>query len=150
MSRYAIGFSPEAQFIAKRTASGKQRLRDSNVFGLSTPLRTELGEVWSECQVANWDGNGAEPVSHEALHETYCFLESLPLGFPPPSVGAEPDGAMTLEWYFGRSRTLSISLAGDGELHYAALVGANATHGTELFDGVFPPTFVAILRRIAN
>jgi hypothetical protein len=76
--------------------------------------------------------------SIQTLRNTYQLLESLPLGFPAPSIGAEPDGQLTLEWHRSPRRTLSVSVDGDGNLHYAALLGPNRAYGTEAFFGEFP------------
>src|SRR5262245_7625563 len=59
----------------------------------------ELWEVWNECQQANWDGYDALPVEHDTYRAAYLLIESLPLGFPRPTIGAEPDGQLTLEWH---------------------------------------------------
>jgi hypothetical protein len=121
---------------------------DANVFGIESAARDELATVWEECRNPNWDGFKALPISQDALHGAYTFLESLPLGFPPPSIGAEPDGEVTLEWHRSERRTLSISVSPDGELHYAALLGPNRVYGTEVFFGEVPRSIEDLIRRV--
>lgn len=75
------------------------------------------------CAKPGWDGHGAEPVTLDACRCAYRFVEGLPPGIPMPSVGAEPDGHLTLEWYRSPSRVLSVSVGPAGELNYAALLG---------------------------
>lgn len=113
-----------------------------------TDIREELGAVWQKCRQADWDGFGALPISEEALRNAYQFLESLPFGCPAPSVGAEPDGHLTFEWHRGPRRTLSVSVAPDGNWHYAALIGPDEACGTETFFGKAPEAILGLVRRI--
>lgn len=142
------GFSQAAQYVERETLQGRRKLNESNVFGIESTIRDDLGLVWDECRRPDWDGFGAWPVSQETLHNAYTFLESLPLGCPPPSVGAEPDGHLTLEWHHGPRRTLSVSVTPEGDLHYAALFGPNRVFGTEVFFGEAPSAIMHLIRRI--
>jgi hypothetical protein len=109
----------------------------------------ELATIAQECSSANWDGYGAAPVSEETFDQASAFLESLPLGTPAPSVGAEPDGHLTLEWYRSPRLTLSVSASPDGDLHYAALVGPAKAYGTEPFLGEVPQVILDLIHRVA-
>lgn len=59
----------------------------------------ELDEVYKDCRSPHWDAHGAEPVKVETVENAHRLLEALPPGYPLPTVGAEPDGHVTLEWY---------------------------------------------------
>jgi hypothetical protein len=142
------GFSETAQFIEKTTSQGRRHLKQSNAFGIESTLGDELATVGEECRQPNWDGFQALPVTQDTLRNAYLFLELLPLGFPAPSIGAEPDGHLTLEWHRAPRRTLSVSVSPDGDLHYAALVGPNRVYGTEAFVDEIPDTIIALIRRI--
>ncbi len=96
----------------------------------------------------NWDGYGAEPLRMETVQKARRFLDSLPLGFPAPTLGAEPDGQITLEWYQSQRRTLSISVSPEGDLHYAALLGHNKAYGTESFSGEIPKRILELVRSL--
>lgn len=111
-------------------------------------LREELATVWEECRRENWDGFGAIAVNQDALRNAYCFLESLPIGFPAPSIGAEPDGHLTLDWHRSARRTLSVSVSPDDELHFAGLFGPSRVFGTEAFFGEAPESILELIRRI--
>ena len=52
-----------------------------------------------ECSGNNWDGYRAAPITEQTYLQACAFLDALPLGTPAPSVGAEPDGHLTLEWH---------------------------------------------------
>ncbi len=108
----------------------------------------ELLKTFEECREPNWDGYGAQPVSEETYRLALQFLQSLPIGMAAPSVGAEPDGHLTVEWYRTPRRTLSVSITSDGELHFAALLGSAKTYGTELFTGAVPKVVTDLIHRV--
>src|SRR5580658_2675571 len=114
----ASGFSDEAKFIEEASLAGTRQLRDSFTFGIDPVVSDELATVWEECRQPNWDGFDAIAVTQDVLRNTYVFLESLPLGCPAPSIGAEPDGSLTLDWHRSLRRTLSVSVSPDGDLHF--------------------------------
>ena len=110
----------------------------------------ELYGVFADCRQANWDGYGALPVSARAFQSAYEVLKALPLGTPAPSIGAEPDGHITLEWYRSPRRTLSISVSPESDLHYAALIGSSKAYGTEPFFGEMPREIMNLIRRVTS
>ena len=108
----------------------------------------ELLKTFEECREPNWDGYGAQSVREETYHLAHQFLTALPLSTPVPSIGAEPDGHLTVEWYRSPQRTLSVSISPDGELHYAALLGSAKTCGTEPFTGAVPKVVADLIHRV--
>jgi|SRR5680860_688298 len=142
------GFSDAARYIAQTASEGRKRLQQSVSLGVDqTRVLDELVAVWEECREADWDGHGALPVTQAAWQRAYCFLRAIPLGVQAPTVGAEPDGHITLEWYRSPRRTLSLSVSPEGDLHYAALLGPNRAYGTEAFFGDVPSTILNLIRR---
>lgn len=143
------GKSELADFVSRQSEDGRRSLRDSFYFGFDVrEVSNELFAVAEECKSANWDGQGALPVSEESYRAAFRFLEALPLGVTAPSVGIEPDGEMTLEWYHSPRKTLSISFSKNGELHYAALIGVSKSYGTEPFFGDIPKTIMDLITRV--
>jgi len=141
--------SPRPSLVGQESSGrGRGQVRPSGVFGIESALGDELRAVWEECREPNWDGYEALPVSPAALRNSRLFLGSLPLGVPPPSIGAEPDGALTLEWHCSARRTLSVSLSAGDELHFAALFGPNRVYGTEAFVGEVPEPILDLIRRV--
>lgn len=108
----------------------------------------ELFETVEECREPNWDGYGAQPVRDETYRFAYEFLTALPLDTPAPSVGAEPDGHLTVEWYRSPEETLSVSITADGNLHFAALLGLTKAYGTEPFVGEVPKMISDLIHRV--
>jgi len=142
------GFSNAARYVEQAGQRGLRPLHESNAFGLESLIREELASVWEECRTPNWDGFGAVAVTQDTLRNVYCFLESLPLGFPAPSIGAEPDGHLTLEWHLSPRRTLSVSVSPEDELHYAGLFGPSRVYGTEAFFGEVPKSILNLIWRV--
>jgi hypothetical protein len=142
------GFSEEAKAVAKATGMAKVRLSRTNFFGNQAAF-DELAAVWEDCRQPNWDGYRAVPVSQDTLRNTNVFLVSLPLSCPPPSIGAEPDGDLTVEWHFAPRHTLSVSITPTGDLHYAALLAPNRVYGTEAFFGEVPERILNLIRQVA-
>lgn len=69
----------------------------------------------SECFLHDWDGYGAEPISDEAVK--YAARIYNYFGFKP-SLGAEPDGMVTLEWYVNPGYLLHLSVDKLGNCYY--------------------------------
>jgi hypothetical protein len=142
------GLSKTARYVAQSASEGRRRLRESYMLGLGSAVFEELATVAEDCRNADWDGYDALPVTQDTLRNAFCFLEALPLGTRAPSVGAEPDGHLTLEWYRSPRRTLSVSVSPEGDLHYAALFGPNRVYGTEAFFGDVPEAILDLIRRV--
>ena len=145
----STGFSAAAHMVGRAQQRGREYLERAAAFSKQAAY-DELAEVWNECRIANWDGENALPITQDALRNAYEVIESLPLGMPLPSVGVEPDGHVTLEWYRYPRWTLSVSVSPEGVLHYAALFGAANHRGSEEFTGDLSPTLKSLIRRVCN
>lgn len=144
------GTSSESIFVAKQYALEYQRLQESYTLGqFAKGLRNEVLRVCEECTTSGWDGYGAEPVKLQAGEYALSFLALLPVGTPAPSVSADPDGDITLEWYESPRQTLSVSVSPDGLLHYAALIGASKHHGSVPFYGNMPHTIPDLIYQVS-
>lgn len=145
------GTSDAAQYVAKKVEEGRQHLHGSLSLGLrATGVFDQLLTVAQECcSSEGWDGYGAAPVQEETFRQAYRVLEALPLGTHAPSVGAEADGHLTLEWYRSSRWVLSVSISPDRMIYYAALLGSSKRSGTEPFSGDVPAEIIQIIRRLA-
>jgi len=143
------GESDAARFIALKSREARHTLSETYTFGhdLSEGLQA-LISIKEQCGLPGWDGYGAEPVRDKTIWSAYRFLEALPHGLPVPSIGAEPDGDITLEWHRSPRRTVSVSVTADDNLHYSALIGPNKQYGTEVFFGGVPEPILDLIRRI--
>lgn len=133
-----------SEWIDRALQGQRDALRESTL-GHQEALE-ELAEVWEECRNPDWDGFGALAIEQDTLRSAYMLIESLPLGFPRPSLGAEPDGQITLEWHRSPQRTLSVSVDSNGFLHYAGLFGASKRYGTLTFFSTAPTELLQLVR----
>lgn len=140
-------FSAEAALVAEAEDKVVQQFRRANIFGLDS-VRSELCGVWESCRIPEWDGPGSSPVTQGTLLNARALVESLPLGTPLPSIGAEPDGQITLEWYRSPRNVLSVSVTDNGVLHYAGLFGLNREWGTEAFFREVPSKILGLIQRV--
>ncbi|MBI4191520.1 MAG: hypothetical protein HY525_13405 [Betaproteobacteria bacterium] len=105
---------------------------------LTEPLRV-VAEIFQRCRLANWDHEGAEPISSEALTEAQALLLSIPSYMPLPEIFPEATGAIAFEWYRKPGYRYVITVSGKGTLEYAGLFGSgNDTSGESRLDGGFP------------
>ena len=145
------GASDTAYFIADQAQKGRGHLQSPHSLGLgANGVLEDLIKVTEECSSADWDGYGAAPITNETFWQAYHFLRALPFGFPIPSAGAEPDGHLTFEWHRSARRTLSVSVSSEGDLHYAALLGASKAYGTEPFSEVVPEIILDLINRVCS
>ncbi len=144
------GISDHAEFVCQEAEKGLHHLQKSYALGFGGKgTFHELVEVYQDKSQPNWDGYGAAPVTPEAFLHAFRFLEALPLGSPAPSVGAEPDGNITFEWYQSPRRVLSVSVDPDGEMNYAALLpGPRKIRGTEQFVSTIPSEILRLIDEI--
>ncbi len=140
--------SPAARYVAEQAENGRRHLQDSFSLGLGQEVFDELCSIAGACAEPGWDGHGAAPVRRETYQYAYRFLEALPLGTPTPTVAAEADGHLTLEWYRSPSRVLSVSVSPEGMIYYAALLGSSKRSGAEPFLDEAPDDVLRIIRRL--
>lgn len=144
------GHSTTAAYVQKQSQDNRARFEEpiSRAQPRQTLLET-LAEIYEAVRAPGWDGHGAAPVAHATYLNAYRLLEALPSGCALPSAGAEPDGQLTFEWHRSARQTLSVSITADGELHYAALLGARRAYGTEPFVGQFPEALLELVQRVS-
>jgi len=143
-----FGESSAAQFVGDQLAELNRSIREPAAIGIQNLIREELAEVWEECGEPNWDGYGAIPVSSDSYQNAQRLLLALPLGAKLPSVGAVPNGNITLEWHHSRRRSLTVAVGPDGDLNYAALIGSRQACGKEPFFDEAPTAILDLIAQI--
>lgn len=132
ISGYADETKAGAGFVAQEREKIFETLQMSNVLGFAAKgTFQQLDEIFEECSSDGWDGERAKSISGEVLQCAKTFLKSFPLGVEAPEVGAEPDGAITLEWYKSLDRVISISINPGGWLYFAAIIGTKKRNGVD-------------------
>lgn len=109
-------------------------------------LWDELDRLGEQCREPNWDGYGAKPIGQRALVEAKILVRSLPSSIVAPEIVPEPSGAIGFEWRQDNQQTLILSVFGEGEIQYAAiLAGGTRKYGAERFSGEIPDFLATIL-----
>jgi hypothetical protein len=144
----ARGVSPTADYIDKVSQESRQYFDRTAAFS-KQPAIDDLANTWEECRNPNWDGYDAFPVKESTLNYAYAVIQALPLGSPLPSVGAEPDGHLTLEWYRNPHWTISVSVSPEGVLYYAALLEKRDPRGSEPFLREIPKKLLILIQEFA-
>jgi len=115
--------------------------------GQRARAKDALGEAVEEASSANWMGPGSLPANAQAVRNALLFLDLLPATFPAPTVAAEPDGEIEIEWYGGPRNVFSVSIGPSNALHYAGLFGRSESHGIEYLAGEIPEQILELARR---
>src|SRR3972149_115576 len=115
------GSSESALFVQDSVDEIRQRFQESYELGMiGKGICDELNQVFTECQEKGWDGYQAKPISIRSYLNADRFLKALVPMIEAPSIGAEPDGQITVEWYRNPQWLLSISFDPESKIHYAA------------------------------
>jgi hypothetical protein len=141
--------SSEARYIGQQTADSWREIQSSRALGCGD-LLDQLDEIRETCSRGGWDGHSAVSVSRESVDMTARLLDALPLMGMRPTVGVEPDGQVTLEWYASPHRLISVSMDPAGDLHYAARIGPERQYGTVPFFGEVPARITDLVRRVSS
>ena len=140
-----------AGFVAEKMENSRELLQESNALGFAAKgTFQQLYEVFEECSSEGWDGERAKPISEETLQSAKTFLKSFSLGIEAPDVGAEPDGAITLEWYRSPNKLISISINPDGWAYWAALIGTRKRHGADYAMGGISDDLLKIILQVTG
>ena len=137
---------------AGEDADGLRRRQFAEViqFPARQRLLQELRALMSPGVVEDWYGLDAFSISQQAAREVTGFLTDLPASSLDLEISPDRDGGITLDWYRREDRQLSITLDGNGQLYYAAILGPlERVSGRLPFYGSVPEEIIRILQRMA-
>lgn len=83
-----------------------------------TPGLQQLFLIQDICSKPGWDGRNAVPISKTSLKNALIFLLSFPEEFSCPSLGATPNGQVTLEWRQRDGRLLSFAFNDEDQVSF--------------------------------
>lgn len=136
LSRPGTAVSREASAVRENASVVVNQVHTSRaLFGPKAKLVSDLMELASECQKADWDGYGAMPVSREALECAKEIIYSLPDGVSLPECSIEPDGCVSLDWIPTRYHTFTLSAGASSRIPYAWIDGTDRGHAVGRFQG---------------
>lgn len=143
-ARFRSAVSPEAGFVRRSACQLVENAKTSiALFGGKAQAISSIWQLAADCSAADWDGEGAKPISEAAAVIAEDFISALPDNFPLPEVAPENDGAISLDWIASRYRVFTLSINGSNRLAYAWLDGTDRGHGVVRFNGVqIPPSIL--------
>lgn len=142
-----LGASETAGKVARLLSEQRRRAEEAISLRFDVgQARRDLLALAEECGKPGWDGEAALPVERASIAWALLLLDGLPNDLPAPTIGLDPDGQVTLEWYARPDRVLSVSLDPRGLAHYAALFGIRRRFGTEPVGRDLP----AIIHQLAS
>lgn len=145
----STGVSPAADELRNRIQDTLTELAGSLALrGTAEAALAELERLRMAAAEANWDGHGALPLDAGAVDQAFRFIQALPTTIPVPDVSADPDGEVDLLWQLDPTRTISVSVAANGRLAYAALIGSAQSFGTEWLANEIPQQILDNLARV--
>ena len=111
-------------------------------------LKDKVFELQNVASSANWDGEGAVPLSRKTVSYATQFVDRLPETLPQPDVGASPHGMIDFEWTLSRETMLSVSMCPDGTIAFAALFPGEKTRSSAVWSEEIPDSLKAALKRL--
>lgn len=116
---------------SSRTIQGRREIEKNVLSGSASDwlpiIEPALREIDNECRKANWDGDGAVPITSRTIELTEriaaVLFDLLPKGTPAPDLVPESDGEICLSWSVDASNVLSLSIGEHGKINFAAHFG---------------------------
>ena len=113
--------------IARSWAKEKNYLRRSAAEWWPT-IEAALRSIGNECRRANWDGEGAVPVTNGAIELaariSAALFPLLPIGTPVPDLIPEADGEICISWTLDAGRVFAVSIGEHGKMNFAGQFGS--------------------------
>ena len=119
------GVSHEWSYVSRTLGELRESLQDTRSIGVQAVL-DDLDALTVECGQSGWDGYDAQPLHRGAVANADRLIRSLGLSGPHPSLGANQNGWITMQWGRSARWTLSIAITEDGWIHWAMLMGSEA------------------------
>src|SRR5207248_1660311 len=135
LARERSAVSTAAQAVQKAASDEVVRAERTRTFGGKADAISQIWTLANQCATPGWNGEGALPIAQLAVFEATAFIRALPDGIPLPEFAPEPDGSISLDWIWSRSRVFSVSVGSNDRLAYAWLDGTDKGHAVARFDG---------------
>jgi hypothetical protein len=117
-----VGYSEEATLIKNETKSLAETILSSVSLGeRNREIVRRCVSIFYSTREQGWDGYDALPVKFRTYINSLIFLSLLPEYLPLPELSADPDGAISMEWYRTPEWIFSISIDENGKIDYAGL-----------------------------
>lgn len=107
------------------------RLDSAYVTGATEEEMTEsIEQIYHRCKEANWDGDGALPITRETAAGALMLMNGLRSAGLDSVAMPEPDGMIEFEFYEEPGRVVSMSIDNTPKVYWAAHDGTQSIgHG---------------------
>jgi hypothetical protein len=118
-------------------------------------VEAALRVIRDECQIADWDGQGAVAITDEVISLAKKVVAALfalvAKSTPPPDVIPEADGEICISWSVDSERLLSLSIGAHGKMNFAGQFGKEGgIHGWQQTDATSPSALDESLQNVAS
>jgi hypothetical protein len=146
--------SPVSEVISRKWAEEKHYLKGSASDWFPT-VDAAFKNIQSECQSANWDGQGSLAITNEVVVVAKKLVDALfglvPKGTPAPDIIPEADGEICISWAVDMHREFSLSLGAHGKVNFAGQFGKEGgIHGWQPIDTTNPSSLDESLQDFAK
>jgi hypothetical protein len=102
-------------------------------------LLETITDIYRDGKNADWDNEGALPISSKTWNMAEKFINTLPFSNCKANAFATQNGKIGIQWLIKTGAALSILIEGTGNITYAAIFqdGTNK-NGYEIFSGTLP------------
>jgi hypothetical protein len=140
-ARAGTAVSSEADSIRKFAwAIVESTERSVSLFGIKSAAISELWAFAAEHSKNGWDGENGRGISFLAARIAEAVICCLPEDVAMPELAPEPDGSISFDWIYSRTRFVSVSVGNNDRLPYAWIDGTDRGHAVARFDGERIPT----------
>ena len=122
LARFTTGASEQCAFVEQKTL---ETFGQTDLQKFTRALLSKLADYF----VPDWDGEGAKPISYNAIINCAVFLAKIAEQMPKSVIQVDPDGWISLEWYADQSNLLEISFGPSDMATYSALIGSKGHCG---------------------
>jgi len=107
-------------------------------------LESRVYALGKKCSAEDWDGEGALPVTVDAIRSAEHLIGLLPDGIREPFITVENTGNFAFDWDIGKDMTFAI-IVSDDHAFYAGIFGGASQRGSERVCNELPRSIKDIL-----
>ena len=117
----------EPRSIVIHSSTERTLLREGLTPRTQAPPRSEqnvcklaICDIAQRAEEPNWDGDGADPVTHATLKMAFRVVEELPGDIAIPDISADPHGHIEFDWHLDNGTMFTVSI-GDKDIAISGL-----------------------------
>lgn len=145
-----VGFSDAAETIRKVEQQIRVEQQETVTLSHGRKSADLLIDLEKECSADSWDGPGSIAVEPRTVTTAYKILSTLEWSEDCMEIIGEPDGHVNIEWYKSPRRILTMSIAPNSQVYWAAIIGSQEMRGRFPFLDKCPEFIQNMIDRICG